>query len=52
MSNVRSLAGYVTARDGEHLAFVVILNDFEGPGASATQAVDAIAVRLAEFARP
>jgi D-alanyl-D-alanine carboxypeptidase/D-alanyl-D-alanine-endopeptidase (penicillin-binding protein 4) len=51
MSNVRGLAGYVTTPDGEHLAFVVMLNDFEGTGVVATQAVDAIAVRLAQFSR-
>jgi serine-type D-Ala-D-Ala carboxypeptidase/endopeptidase (penicillin-binding protein 4) len=51
MSNIRSLAGYVTSADGEHLAFVIMLNDFEGPGAAALQAIDAIAVRLATFKR-
>jgi D-alanyl-D-alanine carboxypeptidase/D-alanyl-D-alanine-endopeptidase (penicillin-binding protein 4) len=51
MSNVRSLAGYVTSRDGEPLAFVAIVNNFEGTGAQANAALDAIAVRLASFAR-
>jgi serine-type D-Ala-D-Ala carboxypeptidase/endopeptidase (penicillin-binding protein 4) len=51
MSNIRSLAGYVTTRSGEHLAFVVVINNFEGTGAAANQAIDAIAVRLAEFSR-
>jgi D-alanyl-D-alanine carboxypeptidase/D-alanyl-D-alanine-endopeptidase (penicillin-binding protein 4) len=51
MSNIRSLAGYVTTRDGEHLAFVVMLNNFEGTGAQAVRAIDAIAGRLASFAR-
>ena len=51
MSNIRSLAGYVTTREGERLAFVVMVNNFEGTSAEATQAVDAIAVRLAMFAR-
>ena len=51
MSNIRSLAGYVTTRDGEHLAFVVMVNNFEGNGAAAVGAIDAIAVRLASFAR-
>jgi D-alanyl-D-alanine carboxypeptidase/D-alanyl-D-alanine-endopeptidase (penicillin-binding protein 4) len=32
MSNIRSLAGYVTTRDGERLAFVVMVNNFEGTG--------------------
>ena len=51
MSNIRSLAGYVTTRSGERLAFVVVINNFEGTGAEANQAIDAIAVRLAEFTR-
>ncbi len=51
MSNIRSLAGYVTTRDGEPLAFVIMVNNFEGPGNAATQAIDTIAVRLAEFTR-
>ncbi|HVZ19784.1 MAG TPA: D-alanyl-D-alanine carboxypeptidase/D-alanyl-D-alanine-endopeptidase [Vicinamibacterales bacterium] len=51
MSNIRSLAGYVTTRDGEHLAFAIMLNDFEGTGAAAVQAIDAMAIRLAEFSR-
>jgi D-alanyl-D-alanine carboxypeptidase/D-alanyl-D-alanine-endopeptidase (penicillin-binding protein 4) len=51
MSNIRSLAGYVTSADGERLAFVVMVNNFEGTGLAATQAVDRIAVRLAEFVR-
>jgi D-alanyl-D-alanine carboxypeptidase/D-alanyl-D-alanine-endopeptidase (penicillin-binding protein 4) len=51
MSNVRSLAGYVTTAEGERLAFAVIVNNFEGTGAEATAAVDAIAARLAAFSR-
>jgi D-alanyl-D-alanine carboxypeptidase/D-alanyl-D-alanine-endopeptidase (penicillin-binding protein 4) len=51
MSNVRSLAGYVTTRGGEHLAFAILLNNFEGTGAEANQALDAVAVKLASFTR-
>jgi serine-type D-Ala-D-Ala carboxypeptidase/endopeptidase (penicillin-binding protein 4) len=51
MSNIRSLAGYTTARDGERLAFVILINNFEGTGANANDALDAIAVRLASFTR-
>jgi D-alanyl-D-alanine carboxypeptidase/D-alanyl-D-alanine-endopeptidase (penicillin-binding protein 4) len=51
MSNIRSLAGYVTSADGERLAFVVMVNNFEGAGAAAVQAIDAIAVKLAGFRR-
>jgi D-alanyl-D-alanine carboxypeptidase/D-alanyl-D-alanine-endopeptidase (penicillin-binding protein 4) len=32
MSNVRSLAGYVKTRDGEQLAVVIIVNNYEGSG--------------------
>jgi D-alanyl-D-alanine carboxypeptidase/D-alanyl-D-alanine-endopeptidase (penicillin-binding protein 4) len=51
MSNIRSLAGYVRTQDGEMLAFVAMVNNFEGAGAAANQALDAIAVRLASFRR-
>jgi D-alanyl-D-alanine carboxypeptidase/D-alanyl-D-alanine-endopeptidase (penicillin-binding protein 4) len=51
MSNVRSLAGYATTRSGEVLAFAAIVNNFEGSGAQANAALDAIAVRLASFGR-
>jgi serine-type D-Ala-D-Ala carboxypeptidase/endopeptidase (penicillin-binding protein 4) len=51
MSNVRSLAGYVTTRDGEPLVFVCVVNNFEGSGAQANAALDAIAVRLASLSR-
>ena len=51
MSNIRSMAGYVTTRDGERLAFVAMANNFEGLGAAANQALDAIAIRLASFSR-
>ena len=51
MSNIRSLAGYVKTRDGETLAFVAMVNNFEGSGTTANQALDAIAVSLASFAR-
>lgn len=51
MSNVRSMAGYVRTRDGEMLAFVAIVNAFEGPGRAANDALDRIAVALAGFSR-
>lgn len=51
MSNVRSLAGYVTTSSGEPLAFVAMVNNFEGTGAQANAALDAIAVRLASLSR-
>lgn len=51
MSNVRSLAGYAVTLDGEHLAFVIMANNFEGTGVQANQAIDDIVVRLASFGR-
>jgi D-alanyl-D-alanine carboxypeptidase/D-alanyl-D-alanine-endopeptidase (penicillin-binding protein 4) len=51
MSNVRALAGYAITRDGEHLAFAAIVNNFEGTGAQANDALDTIAARLAGFSR-
>jgi serine-type D-Ala-D-Ala carboxypeptidase/endopeptidase (penicillin-binding protein 4) len=51
MSNIRSLAGYATTRDGERLAFVIMVNNFEGTGSNVNTAIDAIAVRLASFSR-
>lgn len=51
MSNVRSLAGYVKTRDGENLAIVLMVNHYEGTGVIATQVIDRMAVRLADFTR-
>jgi D-alanyl-D-alanine carboxypeptidase/D-alanyl-D-alanine-endopeptidase (penicillin-binding protein 4) len=51
MSNIRTLAGYVTTRDKEDVALVVMVNNFEGTSAEAAAAIDAIAVRLATFSR-
>jgi D-alanyl-D-alanine carboxypeptidase/D-alanyl-D-alanine-endopeptidase (penicillin-binding protein 4) len=51
MSNIRTLAGYVRTGDGEALAFAVMADNFEGPGAAAVEAIDRIAVRLATFSR-
>jgi len=51
MTHVRSLAGYVTTRDGETVAFAVIVNNAGAPGASVSEAIDRVVVRLAEFRR-
>jgi len=51
MSNIRTLAGYVRTRDDEALAFAIMVDNFEGAGSTAVQAIDSIAVRLAEFSR-
>jgi D-alanyl-D-alanine carboxypeptidase/D-alanyl-D-alanine-endopeptidase (penicillin-binding protein 4) len=51
LSNVRTLAGYVKTAEGEPLAFVVMVNNFEGSGSDAVSAIDRLAVRLAAFSR-
>ena len=51
MSNVRSLAGYVTTVDGERLAFAILANNFENSGETIVRIIDDIAVRLAGFSR-
>jgi D-alanyl-D-alanine carboxypeptidase/D-alanyl-D-alanine-endopeptidase (penicillin-binding protein 4) len=49
MSFVHCLAGYVTAADGERLAFAIMLNNYDPPSGapSASRDIDAIAVMLA-----
>jgi D-alanyl-D-alanine carboxypeptidase/D-alanyl-D-alanine-endopeptidase (penicillin-binding protein 4) len=50
MTYVNGLAGYVTSAAGEHLAFAILLNDYEPPkGMPASADVDAIAVWLAQL---
>ena len=51
MANIRTMAGYVKTRAGEPLAFAIMVDNFEGTGAQAVAAMDAIAVRLANFSR-
>jgi serine-type D-Ala-D-Ala carboxypeptidase/endopeptidase (penicillin-binding protein 4) len=51
MSNIRSLAGYVSTRDGERLALVILVNNYEGAGVDANESIDRMAVRLADFTR-
>jgi D-alanyl-D-alanine carboxypeptidase/D-alanyl-D-alanine-endopeptidase (penicillin-binding protein 4) len=51
MSQVRTLAGYVTTVDGELLAFAIMANNFETPPEVVNRATDEIVVRLAQFRR-
>ena len=51
MSNIRSLAGYARTPDGEALAFVEMVDNFEGPGGAANAALDRIAIAAASFSR-
>lgn len=47
LRHVNALAGYVTTRSGERLAFVAVANHHTSGGSSATSAIDAIGVLLA-----
>ncbi|WP_266160066.1 D-alanyl-D-alanine carboxypeptidase/D-alanyl-D-alanine endopeptidase [Dyella silvatica] len=51
MSQVHALAGYVTSAAGEHLAFAIMLNNYEPPAGapSASRDLDVIAVLLANL---
>jgi D-alanyl-D-alanine carboxypeptidase/D-alanyl-D-alanine-endopeptidase (penicillin-binding protein 4) len=51
LSNVRTLAGYVRTADGEPLAFVIMVNNFEGAPSAATGAIDRVVTSLASFSR-
>lgn len=54
MTYVHCLAGYVTSAAGEHLAFVIMLNNYIAPAdaPAASQDVDAIAELLADWDVP
>ncbi len=47
MHLARALAGYVTTRRGERLAFAIVVNNHEGRGREATAAIDDLGVALA-----
>lgn len=51
VSDVRSLSGYVTSKDGEHLGFVLLVNNLDMLGLSGRDAEDQICIRLSEFTR-
>ncbi len=51
LTDVRSLSGYVTDADGEHLLFVLLVNNFTVPQRVVEAAQDQIVVRLANFSR-
>jgi D-alanyl-D-alanine carboxypeptidase/D-alanyl-D-alanine-endopeptidase (penicillin-binding protein 4) len=46
---VDTLSGYVTTAGGEQLAFSIMLNNYAGAANSGRDAIDALAVMLAEF---
>ena len=51
LSNVRSLSGYATTRDGEMLAFVVIANNYGATDEQIQRAQDSIVLALTDFTR-
>jgi D-alanyl-D-alanine carboxypeptidase/D-alanyl-D-alanine-endopeptidase (penicillin-binding protein 4) len=52
MSHVSALSGYVTTRDGEPLAFSILMNNHLAPTAVCTAVQDRIVTLLASYARP
>jgi PBP4 family serine-type D-alanyl-D-alanine carboxypeptidase len=51
MNNVSCLAGYITTRDGEQLAFSIMINGFTVPDGFIRNIQDMICMRLASFTR-
>ena len=51
IANVRSLSGYVKARNGETLAFSILANDFVIPAATVNWIADLAVEILATFSR-
>jgi len=51
MTNVRALAGYVSTRDGEQLAFAILANNFHAPPADVTNLIDRAVEVLATFSQ-
>jgi serine-type D-Ala-D-Ala carboxypeptidase/endopeptidase (penicillin-binding protein 4) len=51
LDQVKSLSGYVTTRDGEELAFAILINNFTAPGERTAVLQDAVCERLANYSR-
>ncbi|MDP4199918.1 MAG: D-alanyl-D-alanine carboxypeptidase/D-alanyl-D-alanine-endopeptidase [Bacteroidota bacterium] len=51
MTGVRSISGYLTTRDGEPIAFSILLNNFTAPGSDATKLENEVLTRLVNFSR-
>lgn len=51
MNNVSTLAGYVSTRDGETLAFAIMMGNFIAPPSMAQNLQDLVCMRLASFSR-
>jgi len=52
LEGVTSLSGYAESRDGEHLAFAILVNDHAGRSAGTVQAVDALGAAIAAAGLP
>jgi serine-type D-Ala-D-Ala carboxypeptidase/endopeptidase (penicillin-binding protein 4) len=51
IGSARSLSGYVTTRDGEHVAFAMLANNFTLPLSGIDSAQEQICIELARFSR-
>ncbi len=51
MNNVSGIAGYIITRDGEPLAFSILVNGFTVPAALVENIQDLVCMRLASFTR-
>lgn len=51
LGGIRALSGYVRTRDGELLAFSIVLNNYSVPTSVVNTAQDLIVMRLASFSR-
>ncbi len=51
MNHISNIAGYITTRDGETLAFAIMINNYTVPRSLAENLQDLILMRLAGFSR-
>ncbi len=51
MTGVRSISGYLTTRDGEPVAFSILLNNYTCPGSDIGKLEDEVLLRLVGFSR-
>jgi D-alanyl-D-alanine carboxypeptidase/D-alanyl-D-alanine-endopeptidase (penicillin-binding protein 4) len=51
MTNVRSIAGYMTTAEGEPIVFAIIANNYGVPGTEIDRVIDTILARVASFTR-
>lgn len=51
MNHIRNLSGYVTTRDGERLAFAILVNNFSTDPSLIEDIIERICLKLANFTR-